>query len=200
MTPSFTVREVASIHGPGIRRSHTDKRRLRPLAPQRAATNPIPVPGGTQVQKPAPLSDFQVPQLVLRFDRVIPSDLSLLESTVDEITTRIECTARCEDTESIGLAVREALINAMVHGNHCDPEKTVRVSVAVNDECDLLIIVKDSGPGFDPTRLPIPIADENLLATHGRGVFLMKQLTDQVDFKFDQGTEVRMRRRRQWLE
>ena len=202
MTPSLAARHVASAHGPEIRRGHTDKRRLRPLAPpgQRAATNPIPVPGGTQVQKPEPLSDFQVPQLVLRFDRVIPSDLSLLESTVDEITMRIECTARCEDTESIGLAVREALINAMVHGNHCDPEKTVRVSVAVNDECDLLIIVKDSGSGFDPTELPNPIADENLLANHGRGIFLMKQFMDQVDFRFDHGNEVRMRRRRQWLE
>jgi len=202
MTPSLAARDVASVHGPEIRRDHTDNPRVRPLAPpgQRAATDPFPVPGGTQVQKPAPLSDFQVPQLALSFDRVIPSDLSLLDGTVAEITSAVDRAACWEDTESIGLAVQEALINAMVHGNHCDPEKTVRVSVAVNEDGDLLIIVKDSGSGFDPSRLPNPIADENLLANHGRGIFLMKQFMDQVDFNFDHGTEVRMRRRRQWLE
>jgi serine/threonine-protein kinase RsbW len=202
MTPSFTVREVASIHDPGIRRGHTDKRRVRPLVPpgQRAATDPFPVPGATQVQKPAPLSDFQVPQLALSFDWVIPSDLSLLDNAVAEITAAID-RARCwDDVETIGLAVREALANAMIHGNHCNPEKTARVSVVVNDECDLLIVVKDSGSGFDPSRLPNPVADENLLASHGRGIFLMKQFMDQVDFNVDHGTEVRMRRRRQWLE
>jgi serine/threonine-protein kinase RsbW len=202
MTPSLTVREAASIHGPGIRRGHTDKRRVRPLVPpgQRAATDPFPVPGGTQVQKPAPLSDFQVPQLALSFDWVISSDLSLLDKAVAEITAAIDRAGCWDDVETIGLAVREALANAMIHGNHCDPGKTVGVSVAVNEDCDLLIIVKDSGSGFDPTRLPNPIADENLLANHGRGIFLMKQFVDQVDFRFDHGTEVRMRRRRRWLE
>jgi len=202
MTPSFTVREVASIHDPGIRHSHTDEHRARPLAPtgQRAATAPFPVPGGTQVQKPAPLGDFQIPQIGLRFDRVIPSDVRLLDGAVDEITAAIDRTACREDTESIGLAMREALANAMVHGNHCDPARTVRVSISVNAYGDLLVLVKDSGSGFDPSRLPNPIADENLLANHGRGIFLMKQFMDQVDFNFDHGTEVRMRRRRQWLE
>jgi serine/threonine-protein kinase RsbW len=202
MTPSLAARDVASVHGLEIRRGQTDKRRVRPLVPpgQRAATDRFPFPGGTQVQEPVPLSDFQVPQLVLRFDRVIPSDLSLLDGTVTEITAAIDRTACWEDTENIGLAVREALINAMVHGNHCDPEKTVRVSVAVNADADLLIIVEDSGSGFDPSRLPNPIADENLLANHGRGIFLMKQFMDQVDFRFDRGNEVRMRRNRQWFE
>jgi serine/threonine-protein kinase RsbW len=202
MTPSLAARDVASVHGPEIRRGHTDKRHVRPLAPpgQRAATDPFPVPEGTQVQKPAPLSDFQVPQLVLRFDRVIPSDLSLLDGIVAEISAAIDRTACWDDTENIGLAVREAVINAIVHGNHCDPMKTVGISVALSADADLLVIVKDSGSGFDPSRLPNPIADENLLAVHGRGIFLMNQFMDQVDVRFDHGTEVRMRRRRQWFE
>jgi serine/threonine-protein kinase RsbW len=202
MTPSLTIREAASIHGPGIRRGHTDKRRARPLAPpgQRAATDPFPAAGGTQVQKPAPRGDFQIPQIRLRLDRVIPSDLRLLDGAVDEITAAIDRTACCEDTESIGLAVREALINAMVHGNHCDPARAVRVAISVNEDGDLLVLVKDSGSGFDPSRLPNPLADENLLANHGRGIFLMKQFMEQVDFRFDHGTEVHMRRRRKWLE
>jgi len=137
---------------------------------------------------------------VLSLDRVIPSDLSLLDGAVDEITAAIDRAACWEDTESIGLAVREALINAMVHGNHCDPTRAVRVSVAVNEDCDLLITVEDSGSGFDPSGIADPTAAQNLLADHGRGIFLMKQLMDQVDFNFDHGTEVHMRRRRRWLE
>jgi len=120
------------------------------------------------------------------------SDLTLLDDTVGDITAELKDTACCGDAETIGLAVGEALANAIVHGNHCDPEKTVRVSVAVNENCDLLVSVKDSGSGFDPTRLPNPIAAENLLAPHGRGIFLIRQYMDEVDFKFDRGTEVRM--------
>jgi serine/threonine-protein kinase RsbW len=150
--------------------------------------------------RPQHLGDFRVQQLVLSFDKVIPSDLSLLDDAVTEITAAIERTACWDDVETIGLAVREAIANAIVHGNHCDPEKTVRVSVSVNESCGLLIIVKDSGSGFDISRLPDPTTAENLLADHGRGIFLVKQFMEQVDFNFDHGTEVHMRRRRRWLE
>lgn len=95
--------------------------------------------------------------------------------------------------------MREALANAVIHGNDCKPEKTEEISVGVNLNHDLVIIVKDSGLGFDPSRIPNPTAKENLLANHGRGIFLIQQCMDQVDFKFDHGTEVYMRRRRKWL-
>ncbi len=142
----------------------------------------------------------QVRKLALSLDKVIPSDLSLLDGAVAEITKAIDRTACWEDTESIGLAVREALVNAIAHGNHCMPQKTVRISVALYCNCDLLIVVKDSGSGFDPRGLADPTAAENLLADRGRGIFLMKELMEEVEFKFDQGTEVHMRRSRQWLE
>jgi serine/threonine-protein kinase RsbW len=141
-------------------------------------------------------SGTQVATMVLSLDKVIPSDLSLLDDAVAEITAAIDRTAYWEDVESIGLAVREALVNAIVHGNGREPHKTVRVCAAVYENCELVIIVKDSGSGFDPSRLPDPTAAENLLADHGRGVFLMKQLMDEVDFKFNHGTEVSMRRSR----
>jgi serine/threonine-protein kinase RsbW len=146
------------------------------------------------------VSDFQVPHVVLRLEKVIPSDPTLLNDAVAEITAALDCAACWDDVEIIGLVVREALANAIVHGNHCDPEKTVSISVAVNEDCDLLMSVKDSGAGFDPSGLPNPIAAENLLAPRGRGIFLIRQLMDEVDFKFDHGTEVRMRRRQNWLE
>jgi hypothetical protein len=149
MTPSFAARDIAPNNKPGVRRSHTEAHGALPLVPsgQRAATDAFPVPGRTRVQKPAPLSDFEVPQLVLSFNRVIPSDPSLLDQAVDEITAAVDRTGCCDDVETIGLVVREALANAMIHGNHCDPEKTVGVSVAVSVDADLLIIVKDSGSG-----------------------------------------------------
>ena len=138
------------------------------------------------------VSDFQIRQLVFRLETVIPSDLTILDDAIGDITAELRDTACCGDVETVGLAVGEALANAIVHGNHCDPQKTVRIYVAVNENCDLLVSVKDSGSGFDPTRLPNPIAAENLLAPHGRGIFLIRQYMDEVDFKFDRGTEVRM--------
>ena len=149
-------------------------------------------------------SDFQSRHLLLRLDKVIPSDPTLLDDAINDITAELDATACWNgdepDVESIGVAVREAIANAMVHGNHCDPEKTVSVSVAVNQNCDLLVNVKDSGSGFDPSRLPDPTAPENLLAPHGRGIFIIRQLMDEVDFKFEHGTEVRMRRKPKRLE
>jgi anti-sigma regulatory factor (Ser/Thr protein kinase) len=152
----------------------------------------------------ADAGDFQPRQLVLRLDKVIPSDPTLLDDAISDITAELDATA-CwggdgPDVETIGLAVREAIANAMVHGNHCNPEKTVTVSVAVNQNCDLFVRVKDSGSGFDPSRLPDPIAAENLLAPHGRGIFIIRQLMDEVEFKFDHGTEVRMRRKAKGLD
>jgi serine/threonine-protein kinase RsbW len=149
---------------------------------------------------PPHVGDFQVQHLVLNLDRVVPSDARFLDDAVAEITAAIDRTTCWEDVQGIGLAVREALTNAMIHGNHSQPQKTVRVSVTVNEDCDLLILVKDSGSGFDISRLPSVITTENVSDNHGRGISLMKQFMDQVEFKFDHGTEVRMRRRRQWLE
>jgi serine/threonine-protein kinase RsbW len=128
------------------------------------------------------LGDFQVQRPVLSLHRVVPSDPNLLDDAVAEITAAIDRTACCDDVEGIGLAVREALTNAMVHGNHCEPQKTVRLSVTVSEDCDLLIIVKDSGPGFDISRLSNPTSAEDVLANHGKGILLMKQLMDQVEF------------------
>jgi anti-sigma regulatory factor (Ser/Thr protein kinase) len=146
------------------------------------------------------MSDFQGQQLLLSLDKVIPSDPSMLDNAVAEIMLAINRLVCWEDTDKIGIAIGEALANAIVHGNHRDPRKKVRISLALNDNCDLLVSVKDSGSGFDPSALPDPIVAENLLAKHGRGLFLIRHFMDEVEFNFDHGTEVRMRRRQQWLE
>src|SRR3989442_5135156 len=126
-------------------------------------------------------------------DKVIPSDLRLLDDSVAEIVTLIKGAAGWDDIENIDLALHEALVNAMTHGNGCDSSKWVRVSVALEENRGLLVVVKDEGLGFEPSQLANPLAGPNRLASHGRGIFLISHLTDNLDFKFDGGTAVFMR-------
>jgi anti-sigma regulatory factor (Ser/Thr protein kinase) len=133
----------------------------------------------------------------LHLEKVIPSDLALLNDTVADVTAALNGIACWNDVGMIALVLREALANAIIHGNHGDHQKTVSISVDVNANCDLLLSVKDAGSGFDPSVLPNPIAAENLLAPRGRGILLIRRFMDEVEFKYDQGTEVRMRRKGQ---
>jgi len=132
-------------------------------------------------------------KLIVRIDKVIPSDLRLLDDSVAEIVALIKRIAGWDDVEHIDLALHEALANAMTHGNGCDSSKAVRVSVALEENRGLLVVVKDEGSGFEPSQLANPLAGPNRLASHGRGIFLISHLTDNLDFKFDGGTAVFMR-------
>ena len=147
-----------------------------------------------------PVGNFQVHPPVLTLDKVIRSDVKGVDDVVREITAVLKRLDWCDDIDLVVLAIREALTNALVHGNRCDPEKTIAISVALKDDGGLSLSVKDSGSGFDPNALPNPLAVENLLSNHGRGIFLMRQFMDEVEFNFDHGTEVRMRRRQKWFE
>lgn len=81
----------------------------------------------------------------------------------------------------IMMALSEAVTNAIVHGNKEDEKKTVYVVARRLNE-KLSISVKDEGDGFDPNAIPDPLKQENLLKEGGRGVFLMNQFADGVDF------------------
>ena len=80
------------------------------------------------------------------------------------------------------IAVSEAVNNAIQHGNKNNPEAKVEIKVANQDDT-FCIQVKDQGPGFSFQDLPDPTAPENLLKDSGRGVFLMKNLADEVEFQ-----------------
>ena len=82
---------------------------------------------------------------------------------------------------NIGLAVREAFINAIKHGNNMDADKLVEVEFEQNAE-NFRVRVQDEGTGFDWTRTADPRADENLFLSNGRGIFFMKHFVDNVDF------------------
>ena len=91
----------------------------------------------------------------------------------------------------IRLALNEAVTNAIIHGNKEDQEKSVSISSSFNKE-KLEVSVQDEGPGFDPSSLPDPLESENLLKESGRGVFLIKQYSDEVMFS-EGGRKLMMR-------
>ena len=97
-----------------------------------------------------------------------------------------------DDTMSIAMAVREAAVNAVLHGNAYDPGKKVTLAFEQNDK-DLTIVVRDQGKGVDVDSIPDPLAPENLLKQSGRGIFLMRSLMDEVQIHAsDTGTEVKL--------
>jgi serine/threonine-protein kinase RsbW len=99
-----------------------------------------------------------------------------------------------EDLHKIGMAVREAMVNAVVHGNRYNLKKKVYLSVGFEDD-RLLIRIADEGEGFDADDLPDPLAEENLLRQSGRGLLLIKAFVDEFDMRKGEppvGTEVKL--------
>jgi serine/threonine-protein kinase RsbW len=96
----------------------------------------------------------------------------------------------------VDLAVREALANAIKHGNVQDPDKQVHVDLAVEGE-DLVIRVEDEGLGFDPSALGDPLDPENLMRPNGRGIFYMRSFMDDITYGSGPGggTMVTLRKR-----
>lgn len=90
----------------------------------------------------------------------------------------------------ITMAVREAAVNAVLHGNSYDPDKRITASFE-NTGDDLVIRIADQGNGLDPDTLPDPLAPENLLRGSGRGIFLIRSFMDEVHFRLlHPGTEL----------
>ncbi len=125
---------------------------------------------------------------------------SRLESVETVEQTTLDFAQRAgfdEDTASnLAMVVREAAVNAVIHGNKYDHNKHVTATFDLSTEA-LVITVADQGGGLDPDKLPDPLAAENLLRTNGRGVFLMRAFMDEVHFrKLTPGTEITMIKRR----
>lgn len=138
-------------------------------------------------------------KLVSSFCEVIPSTLPALDAVLEKALAAVK-TLPCapEEADAVELALHEALANAILHGNESDPNR--KVVVACFCECGtdagLLLVVKDEGSGFDPNQIPDPTAAELVYSNHGRGIFLMRQLMDEVRH-LENGREVELRKRRQ---
>jgi serine/threonine-protein kinase RsbW len=122
----------------------------------------------------------------------MPSDVKAISPLLDRVIRLIE-ESRCVPGEELAveLALREALNNAVVHGNRLDPGKLVQVYCRCELGKELSLVVRDQGIGFDPDGVPDPLALENLQAEHGRGILLMRSQMDGVSFERG-GTEVHM--------
>jgi len=96
-----------------------------------------------------------------------------------------------EDLHKVGMAVRECMVNAVVHGNQYSAHKKVRVSVTAGRN-QLTVTIVDQGKGFELGSLPDPLAEENLLSNSGRGLFLIRAFMDELQVRrlTPQGTEV----------
>lgn len=89
---------------------------------------------------------------------------------------------------NILVALTEAVNNAIIHGNKCNPDKIIDIAFTSKEDC-IVFIVKDQGEGFDFNNLPDPTDPENIEKPNGRGVFLMRNLADKVEFS-DNGCTV----------
>ena len=138
---------------------------------------------------------YCLPNLVLSFQMTIKSCRDVLLEALDTIMSPVQ-TLPCAqgDLDDLRLALAEALSNAVIHGNREDPDKTVGICAGCDGQSQLLIAVTDQGDGFDPAVLADPTAAENICSSHGRGVFLMRRLVDEVEFNLG-GRQVVLRKR-----
>lgn len=123
----------------------------------------------------------------------------LFDSTLESVDSAEEIAIQAaeqagleeEDLQKLGMAVRESMVNAVVHGNRYNANKKVHVSIRRGPK-KLTVRIADEGEGFDYDHLPDPLAPENLLRNSGRGIFLIRAFMDefQVRRRAPAGTEV----------
>lgn len=128
---------------------------------------------------------------------------TLLDSDLDSVDTAEAETLKVagelgfeeEDLHRIGMAVRECMVNAVVHGNRYNARKKVHFQV-LKSAGSMTIVIRDEGEGFELQSLPDPLAEENLLRQSGRGLLLIRAFMDDLTIErvSPQGTEVRMKK------
>jgi serine/threonine-protein kinase RsbW len=131
---------------------------------------------------------------LLSLNLTIPGDVKAIDPVVEKImwvVGRMGCATGKEF--EIETAMREALANAVVHGCGENPRKHVQFIVTCNLEKGMTIVVRDPGKGFDPKELPSPVEGDRLYSVHGRGIYLINELMDEVKFEKG-GREIHMRK------
>jgi serine/threonine-protein kinase RsbW len=128
-----------------------------------------------------------------------------LESSLDSVDTAEHAVLQAardagfpeDDLHDLGMAVREAMVNAVVHGNRYNLKKMVHLAIKREPDA-ILIRITDEGEGFELSDIPDPLAEENLLRQSGRGLLLIQAFVDdfQMHKKPPMGTEVTIRKQR----
>jgi len=139
--------------------------------------------------------NFDAQKLDLKLSITLAADRDAVDPVVRSVMNvvrEMNCAPGRED--DIELALTEALANAVVHGAKNDPSKIVECDVACDLQHGILIVVRDPGSGFDPSKIADPCHGENIYASSGRGIYLINQLMDEVKFQKN-GTEIHMLKR-----
>ena len=127
-------------------------------------------------------------------ETLLESSLESVDAAEEAATTFAGAQGMDEDSvHQLGMAVRESMVNAVVHGNRYNANKKVHFALqALPDR--VVVTIGDEGEGFNPDKLPDPLAEENLLRQSGRGILLMQAFVDQFEIYRRQphGTEVRL--------
>jgi serine/threonine-protein kinase RsbW len=122
--------------------------------------------------------------LAFRFRRRLQSTKPGINRAVRDILRHARVTGCLADHQAeLEIALREALANAVLHGNRSDAAKKVLVRAYCDPRKGFLIAVRDEGSGFDPAKVPDPRGDDRLHLTHGRGIFLMRELMDHIEHR-----------------
>jgi serine/threonine-protein kinase RsbW len=142
-----------------------------------------------------PSCNFDAENLDLKLSVTLAGDRDAVDPVVRSVMNLVremKCAVGHED--DIELALTEALANAVVHGAKSDPSKIIECDVACDEQRGILIVVRDPGSGFDPAKIANPCHGENIYSNHGRGIYLINQLMDEVQFHKN-GTEIHMLKR-----
>ena len=145
--------------------------------------------------QPQQSCNFDAEKLALKLSVTLSGDRDAIDPVVRSVMNvvrEMKCASGRED--DIELALTEALANAVVHGAKGDPSKVIECDVACDEQRGMLIVVRDPGPGFDPAQIANPCQGENIYSNHGRGIYLINQLMDEVQFHKN-GTEIHMRKK-----
>jgi serine/threonine-protein kinase RsbW len=135
--------------------------------------------------------DHRGPHIALECS--LPSEVTAISPFVDKLMPLLRnCGCVAEGVSDVEIALREAMANAIIHGNHEDRRKHVHV-ICRCEPGEVSIAVKDEGKGFDVNNVPDPTAPENIGSVHGRGIHVMKALMDEVRFE-EGGVVLHMRK------
>lgn len=130
------------------------------------------------------------------FKVVIPSDTALGQEVQERIVGRLETLEfPPRDVFGVRLALEEALVNAIKHGNGMDPSKNVHIECHIDRDL-VRVEIEDEGPGFTPEEVPDPTSEENLERPCGRGIMLMRAFMTRVEYN-DRGNRIILEKRRE---
>jgi serine/threonine-protein kinase RsbW len=140
-----------------------------------------------------PVCEFEGKRLIMQLSLTLRGEFGAIPPVVERVMGVVRSMQCAEGREEeIQVAMHEALANAVEHGCGCDPDREVQLCVACDETRGMLLVVRDPGEGFDPAEIPNPTQGHHIYSDRGRGIYLINQLMDDVQY-LDGGTTIRMR-------